>query len=290
MLAATIIWGSSFTVTKWTVGVIPPFTIIALRFSIAAVLLAIIFHRRLKKIDKGYLISGLVIGLCLFSAFAFQTRGISMTMPGKNAFLTAIYCVAVPFIFWIVTRKKPDAYNFIAAFVCIVGIGFVSLQGDLSIEPGDVISLIGGVLFAAHIVSIAICARERDPIVLTILQFGVAAGLGWVASFAFEDFSWQSVTPAAWGGMLYLAVFATGVGLLLQNIGQKFVPPSAAAIILSMESIFGVVFSMIFYGEQVTPRLLVGFALIFLAVIISETKLSFFRKKQKEPAQSEIGG
>ncbi len=284
MLAATIIWGSSFLVVKNTVDVFPPNLLIASRFTLGCLILSIVFHKRLKKIDKGYLVSGLIIGVFLYLAFAFQTTGIQTTNPGKNAFLTAIYCVVVPFLFWIVARRKPDIFNVLAAVVCIVGIGLVSLTSNFTISPGDALSLVGGVLFACHIVSIARCAEGRDPILLTIMQFGVAAILAWIVSLTTETFSVADITPEGVGGLLYLAVFSTSVGLLLQNIGQKYVHASAAAIILSLESVFGVIFSVIFYGEQLTLRLVLGFALIFLAVVISETKLSFLRRKKKNPS------
>jgi drug/metabolite transporter (DMT)-like permease len=137
---------------------------------------------------------------------------------------------------------------------------------------------VSGVVFAAHMVAVAKFSKDKDPILLTILQFGYAALFSWIIGFLFEDF------PAVWstqmlGGLLYLSVFATAVALLLQNVGQKYTNPAPAAIILSLESVFGVMFSIFFYGEKLTLRLFCGFCLIFIAVIISETKLSFFAKK-----------
>jgi len=280
MLAATIIWGSSFFVVKNTVDVFPPNLLITLRFTLGFIILGAVFHKKFRLIDKGYIISGAVIGVFLFLAFSLQTAGIETTTPGKNAFLTAIYCVIVPFLFWIVSRRKPDIFNIIAAFVCIAGIGLVSLTADFTIGLGDMLSLAGGVLFACHIVSISFFSGTRDPILLTILQFGVAAAIGWAVSLATVTFDISAVTLQGVGGLLYLAVFSTSIGLLLQNIGQKYVSASSAAIILSLESVFGVIFSVIFYGEQLTARLACGFGLIFFAVIISETKLSFLRRKK----------
>ena len=281
LFAAAIIWGSSFFIVKNTVDVFPPHILLGFRFSIGCILLCIIFFKKLKNINFDYIWKGSLIGLFLFLAYSTQTIGITYTTPGKNAFLTAIYCVLVPFLFWIVDKSKPDIFNFLAAILCIVGIGFVSLNGDFSIGIGDAFTLVGGVFYAAHMVSVAKFSKDKDPVLITIIQFGFAAILSWGVGLTTESF------PTKWtfggvAGLLYLAVFATTLALLLQNVGQKKTHPSAAAIILSLESVFGVLFSVIFYNEQLTGRLILGFALIFVAVIVSETKLSFlFKKKEK---------
>ena len=119
---------------------------------------------------------------------------------------------------------------------------------------------------------------------LTIMQFAVAALLSWAVGFATEKMP-AEVSLESWGGLLFLAVFATAGGLLLQNIGQKGTNPAAASILLSLESVFGVLFSVLFYGEQLTARLVIGFAVIFVAVVISETKLSFLRRKPAAPRE-----
>jgi len=282
---AAFIWGSSFIIMKDTVDVFPPFILLGFRFTIASILLSIVFWKKVKQINKEYVLKGAIIGFFLFLGYGTQTIGITDTTPGKNAFLTAIYCVIVPFLFWAVGKSKPDKYNFIAAIMCVSGIGLVSLKGDFTVGFGDAFTLLGGFMFAAHLVAVAKLGKGKDPIILTILQFAFAALFSWCIGSVYEDF------PATWGmenvlGLLYLAVFATAVALLFQNIGQKWTHPSAAAIILSLESVFGVLFSIIFYGEQLTVRLAIGFLLIFIAVIISETKLSFIQKALVQKKQN----
>lgn len=278
LFGATLIWGGSFLIVKNSMDVMQPHILLAFRFTIGCLLLGLIFNRKLRLLNKDYFIKGGIIGFCLFLAYSLQTIGITDTTPGKNAFLTAIYCVIVPFLFWIVDKKKPDVFNITAALISIVGIGFVSLNGDLSIRMGDAFTLAGGVIYAAHIVAVAKFGKDKDPILLTILQFAYAALFSWIIALSFEEL------PTVWNrdvisGLLYLSVFATAVALLLQNIGQKYTNPAPASIILSLESVFGVIFSVIFYGEKITGRLFIGFCLIFISVIISETKLSFLRDK-----------
>ena len=278
LFGAALIWGSSFLVVKNSMSVIQPHMLLAFRFTIGCVLLSIIFHKRLRLLNKDYFIKGGILGAFLFLAYSLQTIGIIDTTPGKNAFLTAIYCVLVPFFYWAVDKKRPDKYNITAGIITMLGIGLVSMNGSFSIGIGDTLTLIGGVLFAVHMVAVAKFSKDKDPILLTILQFGFAAIISWIVALIFEDmptqWSYQTIT-----GLLYLAVFATAVALLLQNVGQKYTNPAPAAIILSLESVFGVLFSVVLYGEQITPRLFIGFMLIFISIIISETKLSFLSKK-----------
>jgi drug/metabolite transporter (DMT)-like permease len=287
LFVATLIWGSSFLVVKNSMDVMQPHMLLAFRFTIGGLLLCIIFHKRLRKLNKEYFIKGGILGTLLFVAYSLQTIGITDTTPGKNAFLTAIYCVLVPFFFWPVDKKRPDGFNIIAAFISIVGIGLVSLNGDFSIRMGDGLTLASGVVYAIHMIAVAKYSGKRDPILLTILQFGFAAVYSWIIGLVFEDIPTNWSTEAVIG-LVYLAVFATAVALLLQNVGQKYTHPAPAAIIMSLESVFGALFSVIFYHEIISTRLFIGFGFIFIAVIISETKLSFLFKTKNRVVVPEL--
>ena len=276
LFGAALIWGSSFIIVKDTVNVLPPNLLIAVRFCIACILLSLVFAKKLVLINRTYLWQGAIIGALLFAAYSTQTIGITDTTPGKNAFLTAIYCVIVPFMFWFFTKKKPDIYNIIAALLCISGIGFISLTSKFTVGFGDALTLIGGVFYAAHLVTVSIFGKDKDPILLTILQFFYAGIFGWIVTLTTESVP-THIAFGAVTSVLYLAFFCTAGALLLQNIGQKYTHPSAASIILSLESVFGALISVIFGYEVLTTRIFVGFAFIFIAVLISETKLSFLK-------------
>ncbi len=292
LLLVAVIWGSTLVVSKSTTGTIHPNLLIAMRFLIACVVLAIVFFKRLKQINPSYLVSGLVIGLCLFLAHSAQTLGVTDAAgdPGRSGFLSAAYCVIVPFLAWVVNRVRPDRYNLMAAVLCISGIGLISFGEAAPAEVAanqyagfslpDALALLSGIFFAAHIVTIERFSREKDPILITILQFLFAGIFASVAVFVQEP---KAIELAQWGTDLwmavgYLAILATAVALLLQNIGQKYTDANSAAIILGTESLFCVLFGVIFYGEKITTMLAIGFVLIFAAIIVSETKLKFLRK------------
>lgn len=279
LLGATLIWGSSFFIMKNTLDDTPPFFLLAFRFSAAALILAIIFMKRLRTSDKRCIGMGIIMGVFLFCAYSFQTFGLAGTTPGKNAFLTAVYCVIVPFLYWISSKKRPDGFHIAASVICIGGIGLVSLDGGFTMVMGDLLTLVGGLFYALHIVAVARFSQVRDIFALTVLQFATAALLGWVTGFMFNTFP-SDISGGSVLSLVYLSVFATATALLLQNIGQKYTSAPVASIILSLESVFGAAFSIIFYGESVTIWLALGFGLIFSAIMISETKLAFIFGKR----------
>lgn len=278
LLTAAVIWGSSFIVMKDAVDDVPVFQLLALRFTLAGLLLALIFRRRLMCCGRGLLRHGAVCGVLLLCAYATQTFGLMTTSPGTNAFLTAVYCVMVPFMAWGFHRKRPTAYNWIAAVMCIGGIGLISLSGDLSIGTGEWLTLLSGVFYALHIMALSHFGEQDDPVVLTIVQFAVVAALSWLCTLLTERGA-AFPSPTVWPQLLYLTVFATAATLVLQSVGQSLTPPSQSAILLSLESVFGVLFSVMMGKEALTFQLGCGFALIFISVIISETQLSFLRRR-----------
>ena len=277
LFSAALLWGVSFVMMKNVLDNIPPLYILAFRFTGATLILLPFCAKRLKKIDKSYLKGGLLMGAALFLAYAFQTYGLRYTTPGKNAFLTSIYCVITPFLYWAYIKKKPDKFNWVAAFVCIVGIALITFYGDLRIALGDGLTLICGFFFALHIVISARFIKNRDPLILAILQFATVAVLTIVGAVLFETPP-EVITSADVGSVIFLTVVCTAGCLLFQAFGQKYTPPSQSAVILTFESVFGALASVILLHEILTPRLAIGFTLTFFAVLISETKLSFLRK------------
>lgn len=289
LLLVTIIWGFAFVVVKNSLDIVPPIYMMAFRFTIATAGLIILFFKKLIKMTKSELIHGVIIGLCLFAAYAFQTIGLVYTTAGKNAFLTTFYVILVPFINWIIVKRKPDFYSILAAFISIVGIGLLSLRGDLTMNIGDILTLICGICYALQIVYIAHYSQHDSPIVLTVIQLAVAAILSWIiapfydGAFPTHAFSDKSVIIS----MLYLGIFSSMIAFLLQTVCQKYTPPSTASIIMSFEAVFGVLFGVLFLHEGMTIRTTIGCILMFVAVIISETKLSFLHKKPNISVKNE---
>lgn len=289
LLIVAVLWGTSLTVVKSAADVFRPNFLLGLRFTIASIILIIIFHKKLFKARKDEIGAGVIIGVFLFVSYSSQTLGVTFTTPGRSGFLSASYCVMVPFIYWFTNKVKPDKFNIAAAIFCVVGIFFIAMAGEsgsiftssITALYGDLLALLSGFLFASHIVSVTKFGNRKDPFVLTIMQFVTAGLLSWIVSFLFENNSTMIITTRPILEVLYLSVMCTAVALLLQNLGQKHTDPSSASIILGCESIFGVILPVAIGVESLTVKSFIGFVLIFIAIIISETKLSFVFKSKK---------
>jgi drug/metabolite transporter (DMT)-like permease len=274
LLAATIIWGSSFFIMKETVESIQPTLLLAIRFSVAFVIMAVVFAKRLKKLDRGHLIAGCSAGVFLFLAYTLQTYGLKGTTPGKNAFLTAVYCVIVPFLYWPIEKKRPGADNILSALLCITGIGLIAVDFSegFSVGYGDILTLAGGLMYAFHMIVLSKGSAGRDPFIITTVQFGSVALLCFISTLVLDgaprlpQLGVGEITSLA-----YLAVMCTCVALLMQSWGQKYTHPSSASIILSLESVFGALFSAVFYHEKPSAQVICGFITVFASVLLSET-------------------
>lgn len=277
LLTVAVVWGSSLVVVKGATDYMSPLYLLALRFTIGCGTLCLIFRKQLGAVKKDDLKCGGRIGFFLFLAYTTQTLGVMFAMPGKSAFLSSIYCVVVPFLYWFTEHRKPDGYTTAAAVMCIAGISLSTLTSSFSIEFGDSLAILSGFFFASHIVAVSKYSAGKDPVLMTILQFGTCSVLCWIATLLFEGLP-QPVDAASMSGVLYLGVACTALALLLQNIGQKYADPSSAAILLSLESVFGILFSVWFCGERLSVLLILGFILIFSAILLSETKLAFVRR------------
>lgn len=272
IIAATIIWGSSFVIVKDVTNSMSPAWILVVRFTAAAIIMAIAFLKyRELYFERSHVGFGLLFGLAMFLAYYTQTIGITDTTPGKNAFLTGTYCVIVPFLAWVLVRRRPNRYNIVAAVLCIVGIGFISLDGSLTMRFGDAMTLVCAVFYALHIILVSQFAQGRNIYVLTMWQFAGVAICSLFVGGLFEPMpDWAAVPMDCWISLAYLAVACTTVALLFQNIGQAHLPPASAALLLSLEAVFGVAFSVALGAETLTLRIVFGFALVFVAIIVSE--------------------
>lgn len=278
LIVTTVIWGSSFVVMKNSVAVISPTYLLALRFTIASAALVAVFWKRVRALKKQDLLCGGLLGVFLFVSYFFQTYGLKYTTASKNAFITTLYVILVPFLHWFFNRKKPSRNNVAAAVIAVFGLALLSLEGDLSVNIGDILTFICGFFYAVHIVFIDRYTEEHDPVGLTVTQMAVAAILSWIVAPLLEgSMDFRVIDKAMMAGLLYLGIFSTMIGFLLQNVGQKHLSPNTSSILLSFESVFGLFFSVLFLKDPVTLKLAAGCVLMFASVILSE-----YKKKEKQ--------
>lgn len=271
------IWGTSFVILKEALDSIGTMWVLALRFIIAAALLLLAAGKRLKTLGRDGLRGGMLLGVCLAAAYIFQTYGLKYTTPGKNAFLTSTYCVLVPFMGWGFYKRRPNAANIIAAFMCVLGIGLVSLSGTSPFNIGDALTLVCGIFYALQIILTERFIGDCDALSLTGVEFGTAAVICLAGALIFESAP-VGLSLEIWGSIAYMGVMCTALCFFLQTWGMRYTPSSTAAVIMTFESVFAIIISVIFYDEPVTVRLICGFTLIIASVIISEMTPLKFKK------------
>lgn len=275
LVAATLCWGGNFVIGKFAVSTLDPLWVIAIRFSAAGLLLCLLCWKRVRRnINRKLVAAGCIMGLFSFLGFWTQFLGLSATSPSKNAFLSTCYCVTVPFIWWLVAHRRPTKHNLLAAVICVVGMGFITLQGDFSISWGDSVSMLSSVLYGTEIVVIGLLVRKHDIITISVVQMlacGIyASSFGFVAGIPFNADAFHD--PSFIALMTYITLLGSLFGSTAQNLAQSHIPPAQVSLICALESVFGTIFSIIFLHEMLTTQLLIGFALVFTAILISELK------------------
>ncbi len=273
------VWGGGFIAVKDALDTMSPFLLMAYRFTIAAAIVYVFFKRKMGKITKKDFIGGFYVGAILFIAFAFQTVGLKYTTASKQGFLTAVYCVLVPIIYWIVYKEMPKFKVFIGSILTIIGIYLVSMHEAISFSLGDGLTLICAVFFAIHILLLEYYTKKIDVFKLTFLQLAIAALFGLIFSFIFEV-PRINVSSKEMFAIMYLAFFSTFICYVLQTLCQKYTPSSHASIIMSLESVFAAVFGVVLLNEVMTPLMVIGCAIIFLAILITELDFNMFKKKR----------
>ena len=271
LLLVAALWGGGFIFTHGALAAgINPMWITAFRFVIAGILFYCIAHRRLKGLSE-LLVPGLVLGFFLGSAFILQTFGLRYTTPSRNAFFTATNVVFTPFICFFLTKNVIRMRIVFSVLLVSIGIAFLTLDEVSRLNKGDVLTLICAVLFAFHIYFIGYYVRDRklDIAKIVFLQFGFAAVVSGLAALIFEPFIIPSLS--GFTHILYLAIFSTLLGFLIQNTVQRFVTQTKTALILSMEAAFGTVFSVIFVHETLTLVILTGFVFMAAGIVLAET-------------------
>ena len=279
LIIVTIIWGSGYIATKNTLDHIPPLYLSAMRFWIAFFIVGAISIKKFKNVNLKDIKGAAIVGIFLYIAFATQTIGMQYTSVGKTAFLTGTNVVMVPYIYWALFKEKPDKFSFIAALICFIGISILTLNEKLgSIGLGEGLTLICALFYACHIVVTGYYAKKIDIMILTTVQFGIVALLFSFTAMFYEQLP-KSIPTSSWMSIFYMGIFATCIAFFLQTLAQKYTYSTHAAIIISLEAVFGIIFSVIFLKESLTIRMVLGCIAIFLAIITAETKWEFIKKK-----------
>lgn len=271
LLITAIVWGGGFIGVVESLDTLTPFYMIATRFAMASILMLMCFFKKFRAIEKSDLIPGITSGLFLFLGFAFQTIGALYIGVGKLAFLTALNVIIVPFIVLVCFKERIKKYNLVSSFIAVVGFAFLNLSKEVgfSVGIGELLGIGCAIGFAGQIALLGHFASKRDPIKLAILQMLTCTFLGVICAILFEVPP-KAITLEMLLPVTYLGVFSTFIAFLFQTIGQKYTSASRAAILLSMESVFGILLSVLILKEVVTTSMVIGASLILVSVMSAE--------------------
>lgn len=276
LMVGTFIWGSAFIAQSVGMDYIGPFTFQAIRCGLAVIFLLpviFLFDRDKKSYWKTWKNprlwkTGLVCGVALFIASGLQQVGLVYTTAGKAGFITAMYIVFVP-ILGIVFRKRPPFTAWISVALAVVGLYLLSCVGAARINQGDLLLMICAIAFAVQITLIDRLAGTLDGLRLNCIQSLVCSLLSALVMFFTETPDMGNII-SCWLPLAYAGILSMGVAYSLQIIGQRHVEPTPASLIMSLESVFAAVFGWLLLHETMTPVELIGCALVFAAVILSQ--------------------
>jgi drug/metabolite transporter (DMT)-like permease len=275
MLITAIIWGFAFVAQKSSMEIMGPFTFNAARFVIGAsclLLLLPLFKSRNGPLGVAGWRSASWMGLFLFLGAISQQIGLVSTTAGKAAFITGLYIVLVPLILALFGQILSKLI-WLAVALGLCGLYLLSIQGSqVAPETGDIWVLASALFFALHIVIIGRASLEHDALRLSIVQFYVCAAFSLIGMWIWETPHLQSLADG-WIEILYAGVLSVGVAYTLQVFAQIRVPPHAAALVLSLETVFGAIGGVWLLGEEMTPRMLVGAGLMMLAILVAQFRL-----------------
>ncbi len=275
LLAITIVWGSTFVVTKELIVTNSPFFYTAFRFLLSAAMLFIPFSRRCLALPRATWKHGAILGAFLFAGFVLQTVGIAYTTASKAAFFTGMLVPFTPIVHFIaqrvfgLKRRILRAGNIIGVVFAALGLYLLTSPSGSSFNLGDGLNLACALFFACFIVYLDTVPEETDKLGMTFVQFVVCGGLGAVAALAFEEVR-VSFTSGTLAGFLYLTIFATVITMWVQNRYQGDTTPTRAAVIFAVEPVVAAILAFIVLNELIGTAGIVGAGIIFCGLVLSE--------------------
>lgn len=267
LLAMTACWGSTFYLIKDLLDRVPVLDFLAVRFAIASVALYVLAPRALGRLSATARNNAVVLGLLYGLAQILQTAGLAHTPASVSGFITGMYVVCTPLLAALILRTRITAMTWGAVALATAGLGVLTLNG-FSIGYGEAITLVAAILYALHIVGLGAWAGARDAMGMTIVQLVVITLVCFVATV--PDGIVLPDNTRDWLSIFYMAVFAGALALAGQTWAQAHLPPTRAAIIMSMEPVFAAFFAVLLGGESLTARMLVGGVMVLTAMVVVE--------------------
>lgn len=267
LLAITACWGSTFFLIRDLLDRVPTLDFLAVRFTIAAVVLLVVAPRTVTRLDPVVRRRAVVLGALYGVAQILQTAGLAHTPASVSGFITGMYVVATPLLAALLLGTRTTALTWAAVALAAAGLGVLTLDG-LSVGYGEAITLVAAALYALHIVGLGAWSTPRDALGMSVLQVATVAAICLVASV--PDGLVLPDSARDWSSVVYMAVFPAALALLAQTWAQAHLSATRAAIVMSMEPVFAAAFAVALGGEAATLRMVVGGLMVLTAMLVVE--------------------
>lgn len=272
----SFLWGVTFVVVKSALDNASVFIFLAVRFSVAAVLMLAWSSRALRQFKREDLFAGFRLGCFMFLGYAFQTAGLQYTTPAKSGFVTGSSVVLVPLLLALFWGKRLTWGAYAGALVAVLGLYFLTIpaEGIAYLNRGDVLTFVAAALYAVHIILVGEYTRQHSAKALSLVQVAACGVMAWLTGGTASAIRWQ---PARFEwrfelilGTLICAVFATAVAFSIQLWAQQYTTPSHAAILFTLEPVFALITSYMLIGERLGERAVLGAAFVLTGILVSE--------------------
>lgn len=287
LVVTTLIWGSTFVLTKMALNHLPPLLFLAVRFSLATLIMSVVFFPHLRRNWRQTWLAGSRVGLALAVAYITQTVGMQTTSASKAAFITGLAVILVPIFHALHSRRLPQRSVLVGALLAASGLSLLSgiIGEGLILSIGDIWVTACAMAFAVHILATGHYAGQVNIPALTTIQFTVTAISCWVAGLGLEQ--WPGSPPFdIWAIILFLALFGTAGAFGLQTWAQRRLSASRAAIILTLEPVFAAFFGFIMLAERLTWAGYLGCVAIVTGTLVAELWPTLIHRPKPE-AQSD---
>jgi drug/metabolite transporter (DMT)-like permease len=276
LMFCTILWGSTFVVVKNSLDHSSVFLFLALRFSLAGLLMAAWRPRVFAAIEREEVFAGLRLGFFMFAGYAFQTAGLQYTSASNSGFVTGSSVVLVPLLFGIFWGHKLTGWVYAGALAAGFGLYYLTIPaaGVAHLNRGDVLTFVAAASYAVHIILVSEYTKQHSASALSVLQVIACAGMAWIMTGIAAAIRWQPIrVEPSWSllvGIVVCAVLATAVAFSIQLWAQQYTTPGHAAILFTLEPVFAVLTSYIFLGERLAGRAIFGAGFVLAGILIAE--------------------
>ncbi|NVN93498.1 MAG: DMT family transporter [Desulfuromonadales bacterium] len=267
LILTTFFWGGSFLFSKIGLREIPPLLFVFTRFTLATLIMAVVFARRLRLLDRTILRRGLLVGAALGLTNISFVFGISGTSISRAGVLNNLFVLFIPLITKLVWKDRIGKINLTGLALAGAGIWLLATSGGTGFNRGDLVSTLCALFIAIHIITVSKVLRDDDVYLISLVQFATVALMSGVAALATSPVP-VSVSPLSLFALVYCAIFPTVICFTLQNSFQRYVTPTRAGLVYTLDPVWSLLAGFFVLGERLLPLECLGCGMIFLAVLV----------------------